>query len=554
MTTTHSQLLRLDAGDELEARRGRLFLRLLLLLIVANLVYSAVAVNISDQQAPTLFFLCVAHTTYTLAFVLAKRRGLRAAGAFVAASVTAIALVAPFFAGGGRAHLVALIGPLIITGFAAPPHYTVGICAAQLLGLVAIAGVLPQDNPSEVMPAPFLPLLAIVLVGLTAAGVLNHLLGQAYAHDIRRARLEEGRLRSAAEASTAAKGRFLASMSHELRTPLNAIIGYSQMLLEDFADGEPLDAEATEDLDRVSGAGRHLLSMVSDVLDMARIEAGDAEPHPEAFDAGRVTVEVAASFGAVVRGQGSQITVDAPEADVPVETDLTMVRQILFNLVSNAVKFTEGGRIDVTVRAEGDRVVWTVQDTGIGMTEQQLTRVFDEFVQADDSTTRRYGGTGLGLALVRRQSALLGGEVRASSAPGSGSRFVVDLPRVLCDRTVRATPTSSESLSSAIASKAGDAGPVDHQARRAITLNVMIGFTFVMSLLAAAAIAHFWGAAVICVGLIAAAAGIGIVGAEASRRGHVDLAGAVVAFTLSTLCLLSVPLLGGTYIQLLLLF
>jgi signal transduction histidine kinase len=467
----------------------------------------------------------------------------QASGTFVAWFVTAICIVAPFFAGGGRAHLIALIGPLLLTGFAAPPRTTVAVGVAQLLGIAVIGLTLPQDNPTEVMPEPYLPLLAIVLVGLTAAGVLNHLLGRAFARDIVRAREAEAEARRAAEAATLAKGHFLAAMSHELRTPLNAILGYSEMLLDEFGEGEPLDEQAVVDLQRVGSSGRHLLALVSDVLDLARIEAGEAQPVRHAFDAATETREVVDSFGALAQARQCSVTVHTPDTPLSVQTDLTMVRQILLNLVSNAVKFSEGGRVDVRLERAGEGLRFVVEDTGIGMTDEQLARVFGEFVQADQSTTRRYGGTGLGLALVKRMTHLLGGEVRASSALGRGSRFVVEVPSVLPERRATAVPRV----------EAPSSRHVTHRQRRSTTLTVMIGFVVAMSALASGVIGTFWSApGVAVVGLVACVLVAGLA-LEACRRGQLSLAGVWVSLSLSTVCFASVPALSGSHIQLLLL-
>jgi|GEM_PF-2891642 len=232
------------------------------------------------------------------------------------------------------------------------------------------------------------------------------------------------------EQASRAKSAFLANMSHELRTPLNAIIGYSEMLQEEAL--EIGDRQFVSDLNRIHGAGRHLLSLINDILDLSKIEAGRMELHLEPVCIADMVEGIVATVQPLVEKNQNRLVVDCPTGSGVVTLDLTRVRQVLFNLLSNAAKFTEHGTI--TLRVSQQRVAgqpwyyFAVTDTGIGMTEEQTHRIFHDFTQADSSTTRKYGGTGLGLAISQRIARLLGGEIDVASRPGEGSTFTFRLP------------------------------------------------------------------------------------------------------------------------------
>ncbi|MBL8164968.1 MAG: response regulator [Anaerolineae bacterium] len=223
-----------------------------------------------------------------------------------------------------------------------------------------------------------------------------------------------------------AKSSFLANMSHELRTPLNAIIGYSELIEEEMAE-EGSD-EFIPDLKKIQTAATHLLALINDILDLSKIEAGKMELFLENVHVPQMVADVVSTITPMVEKNSNRLEVDSP-ADIPMmHTDLTKVRQILFNLLSNASKFTEKGSIGLEVKQQGDQVIFTVRDTGIGMSPAQVERLFADFSQADSSTTRKYGGTGLGLSISRRFAQMLGGDIAVRSQQGSGSSFIVTLP------------------------------------------------------------------------------------------------------------------------------
>jgi len=234
------------------------------------------------------------------------------------------------------------------------------------------------------------------------------------------------RARRDAEQANTAKSQFLASMSHELRTPLNAIIGYSEMLQEDAADRGEL--ASVPDLQKIHGAGKHLLALINDVLDLSKIEAGKMQLFLESFEITPLVEQVATTVRPLVEKNANQLAVRCAADLGAMHSDATRLRQVLLNLLSNACKFTDHGAIDLNVTRDGAEVVFQVRDNGIGMTPDQLSRLFEAFTQAEASTAAKYGGTGLGLAISRRFCQLMGGDVAVESVAGTGSVFTVRLP------------------------------------------------------------------------------------------------------------------------------
>lgn len=249
------------------------------------------------------------------------------------------------------------------------------------------------------------------------------------------------RARDSAETANKAKSLFLANMSHELRTPLNAILGYSEMLQEEAAQADM--KEFASDLEKINSAGKHLLILINDILDLSKIEAGKMDLFVEEFDVGDVVQELAETVRPLLLKNHNQFHIELGADLGEMTADLTKVRQSLFNLLSNAAKFTHEGSVTLEARREtmneSEWIVLRVRDTGIGMSAEQLIKLFRPFTQADASTTRRFGGTGLGLALTRRFCQMMGGDVAVSSTLGEGSTFSIKIPAVVSSQSALVT-------------------------------------------------------------------------------------------------------------------
>lgn len=237
------------------------------------------------------------------------------------------------------------------------------------------------------------------------------------------------RARDEAFAASRAKSQFLANMSHELRTPLNAIIGYSEIIEEDLLDDGQEDQPWFDDILKVNQAGTHLLSLISGVLDLSKIEAGHMQINIESIHLPNLLNEVITTCKTLANTNQNTLNLTLDLDLEMLETDRTKLRQILLNLISNAAKFTHNGQITLRATSTETHVVFDVQDTGIGIAEEDQSKVFKAFEQVDSSSTREYGGTGLGLTLVKELTSLLGGEVLLQSRLGKGSTFTVQLPR-----------------------------------------------------------------------------------------------------------------------------
>jgi CheY-like chemotaxis protein len=254
-------------------------------------------------------------------------------------------------------------------------------------------------------------------------------------------------------------------MSHELRTPLNAIIGYSEMLEEEAAEIGQKDF--VPDLQKIKTAGKHLLLLINDILDLSKIEAGKTELYIETFPVDSLVAEVAATVRPLVEKNQNRLEINVDPRAGSMRSDLIKVRQTLFNLLSNACKFTRNGVITVDVRRQpedgsasnGDWLCFRISDTGIGMTAEQMAKLFQPFTQADASTTRQFGGTGLGLTITRKFCQMMGGEIDVSSEVGQGSTFTIELPAELSEPA--AQPDTSEKTQAEAASAASTVLVID---------------------------------------------------------------------------------------------
>ena len=377
---------------------------------------------------------------------------------FLSIMIAIVASIAALWLAFNTPSLAKKLGAAVVMGAA--------VCGMHYTGMAA-ASYEPMLHAAHAADASLSPGLLAIVIGVTTFGVLFLGLGSALVHQRFAQRAKEANARlmvevaeraraqdelkaahanlertveertqelraalAAAEAANEAKTLFVAGMSHELRTPLNAIIGYSEMLMEDAeAEGR---REEMADLERITSAGRHLLGLINDVLDLSRIEAGRLDLQVESFSLDDFVADVAATCRQLIARNGNAIVVRRPERLGEMRGDATKLRQCALNLLANAAKFTENGEIVLEARREeterGEELVLAVQDSGIGIAPEHLSRLFQNFSQADASIGGKYGGAGLGLSLSQQLCRLMGGDIAVESELGAGSTFTIRVP------------------------------------------------------------------------------------------------------------------------------
>jgi signal transduction histidine kinase len=358
------------------------------------------------------------------------------------ADLTFATLYGSYYYGGVSSPFLPWLLVALLLGFfylGQRPFLVIGYFAANIAGFIAIYvmnGGFPLRVPLAALSAVGISsvLSATVYVSMMALYYATAVTAQSeIAQKARRQGSEAQRLREAteiAERANKAKSVFLAKMSHQLRTPLNAVIGYSEMLLED-AETSRQDAHIA-DLRRINSAGNHLLSLVTDILDMSAIEAERMDLHISPFELTSFIDDVVATSRSLVTANNNEFRVERADDLGAVMSDATRLRQMILNLLSNAGKFTRDGTVVLRVSRDhgsmGDTIKVSVLDSGIGISKQNLIKLFSDFNQAEASTATRYGGTGLGLALSRKIARTMGGDITVRSDLGKGSCFTINVP------------------------------------------------------------------------------------------------------------------------------
>ncbi|MGN6099734.1 MAG: sensor histidine kinase [Devosia sp.] len=360
-------------------------------------------------------------------------------------SMTLTSLVGTFEYGGFGSPFLPWLMVSLMSGLFYQPRRT-GLVVGLFLADVAVffAFLLLTAHP-QVSPRVNLTLLSWISIAVAlsymalmalyyARIVASRAELQAEAERYRAVAAELEQASAAAESLNRSRSLFFSKMSHELRTPLNAIIGYSEILIEDFDDQPEGDRRHRADLQRINSTGRHLLSLVSDVLDVDTMENGDAALELKAMTLGELCDDVVAASAPLLEMNGNRLVIDCPFRTDSISTDPRKLRQMLINLMSNAAKFTRNGTVTLELwieRAEADdRLHAAVLDTGIGIAPDALPKLFETYVQADRTIQGRFGGTGIGLALTRKFAGLLGGTISVDSHPGKGSCFTIDIPAI----------------------------------------------------------------------------------------------------------------------------
>ncbi|MCB9567070.1 MAG: hypothetical protein H6710_07660 [Myxococcales bacterium] len=427
---------RIDTEDPDVERRGRALLSVLLTFVVSlALVGSFSALAAPPERLRPTFVVIACMSLVLVASGVLARRGRVDLGGLLISGVLSLTIVAYLLHVQTYTPFLWFTSLSVVVASITVRPRLIWVSAAINFAVVAsVALVLPVElgeklRYTTMVSALLLPMSAFTFFSATRTQALFAAQRAAMSElEAAKALIDEALQeanaeRHRAEAASRAKSTFLANMSHELRTPLNAMIGYAELIEEEGADDE-----TRRDLQKIQHAGRHLLGIIDDILDVSRVEAGKLTVAPAEVDLEAMVRELQETLAPAAARAGDALVIERAPACARVFTDPLRLKQILLNLLGNAVKFTEEGMITLRVTCADEVTRFEVSDTGIGMDAETLDRVFVEFTQADESSTRRYGGAGLGLALSLRLARLLGARLSAASTPGEGSTFTLELP------------------------------------------------------------------------------------------------------------------------------
>lgn len=427
--------------SELSVARNFVFTHLIGPLIAQGIVVYLYRTDPNPGFACWTIIGCV-YLFWTLPFLYKVFGDLRACAMMSVQLLTFTALFGTYFYGGVSSPFLPWLIIALLLGFfylSDRPMIIVGLFAANFLGLIAAytAFGFPEIVPlSKLASVGWISIFSATIYMSWMAVYYSNVMSMRseIEKETELARVATEKLQEAkkhAEAANHAKSIFLAKMSHELRTPLNAVIGYSELIME-MMEPEKASSQKEQDLKRINSAGKHLLSLVTDVLDLSKIESDTIEINEESFDADEFCNQVIATAEPLVKSNGNSFVVQSPVRLGSVNGDQTKLRQVVLNLLSNAAKFTRNGTVSLVVRrktiGDSDWVEIQVIDTGIGIAKDDIPKLFQHYSQATAETSAKYGGTGLGLAISQKLCAMMGASITVTSELGRGSCFTVRIP------------------------------------------------------------------------------------------------------------------------------
>lgn len=415
----------------------------------------------SPSVTPQLIVMVAGIASFwVLPFILRATGNLNLVTALSFQGLAAISLFGTFFYGGFSSPFLPWLIISLMLGLFYLSKRVVLVLTLFALNLVVFTGCvaafgLPNDVPAEelrllawmsiIAATIYMTWMALYYSRVMALRTELELEAERYRGTVS----ELERAQAIAEKVNHDRSLFFSKMSHELRTPLNAIIGYSDILLEDYADRSDTHSQTAKDLSRINAAGKHLLSLVSQALDSDKIERGVLTVDATEFRVGTFCDDIVATILPTIEKNGNRLVVECARRNDIIATDRTKLAQILINLLGNAGKFTRNGTVTLEVRAEksiaDDRLIVRVSDTGIGIDPSALAGLFEAYMQADATISQRFGGTGMGLAITRKLCALLGGEIHVASKLGDGTTFTVDIPAYL-SRDAAHPPAASDQV------------------------------------------------------------------------------------------------------------